>query len=589
MSFEAFSPETDFIHFSVTDFLGSLREKLEPLEAPPSPEYLALLLQESFELPFPLEDVPELTLFEEHSDAKRSLLFFLRTEMFIHEEDPSLITSERFIKNLSLLAREAYTIADWSLLQRVLRKSLEFSLVVRVLHQDISIVFNSINLNQEHEADEEECGLYVWVCSVYRMIYERHYTKTNRFFQIKAHPGGESHFPNPHWRRPNATEEQRLVVVDELRKRATKFMRLDVFERRLEAARIFNIAYPETVGIGNADADQFDEDPISHWDLFAPEREFFAGLLGRLHAFDAEWSMTAQVLWQHWRWLSRFREEPAAYFLEKAATLSLQEPAHYLRFGGPFKRDGKEVLLRHPSAINRYYWAEYLFYMKRDDDAALSHYLFFVEQEPELLPNNVFILDGYYHERLMYPASTQEALSQIARIYQKKKDFVKAEAFFLKAIALRPDNFQAPYERLAALLYQQGKTAEAITRLQEKITTIEGVRVERWQETHRMYLYIEFDPESGGQTLFYTTYQRTKVVYLYQLQQNLGEWLLDAARLDEAEQALRQALQSLKETKEIKEIQAQAQLRRAIAQRLLKIAEAKKDAKKIAEYRALTQ
>ena len=69
------------------------------------------------------------------------------------------------------------------------------------------------------------------------------------------------------------------------------------------------------------------------------------------------------------------------------------------------------------------------YYHKRNNDAALRYYTMFCEAEPQYLPNNDFDRDAmdYFVHRSRYPASTQEAKAQIARIYLQMGDVQRAE------------------------------------------------------------------------------------------------------------------------------------------------------------------
>ena len=307
----------------------------------------------------------------------------------------------------------------------------------------------------------------------------------------------------------------------------------------IEAALFFNIAYPEAVGIGNADADEFADTAYDRWDKFEPRRERFEKLLGRFEAFDQEWITVAQVLWQNHRWSGKFHEEAACYFLQKAITLRPKIPIHYLNFVDIYQTDKKqEIKLQSPLGVTHFYLAEYLFYFKKDYVQALKHYSVFVKEEPSLLPNNTFELDGRFEYQRVYPASTQEGLTQIARIHMLCNHLDDAKAYLQQAIESRPDNFQAPFELLAEINIQEGKVKEAIELLLNKIKAMK-----------KKAFYIVFDPnEKEGKSLFHESYSRTKTIYLYEFKKRVGELLLQMSQYEAAEHHLSSALETLSKT-----------------------------------------
>ncbi len=103
----------------------------------------------------------------------------------------------------------------------------------------------------------------------------------------------------------------------------------------LEAAGIFNVAYPEKVSVGNGDTDGYDENIPAYWVAFKPYCHYFESLLGRHEIFDYEWITTAQVMWAHCRWVGDeyedyFCAEASGYFLAKAVELKPSIPIHYI-------------------------------------------------------------------------------------------------------------------------------------------------------------------------------------------------------------------------------------------------------------------
>ena len=74
------------------------------------------------------------------------------------------------------------------------------------------------------------------------------------------------------------------------------------WEALLQAARLFNYAYPVYVYIGNGDVGGYTPDCRALWQDFEPLREWFADALPWSEALRREWITVAQILWYHCRW-----------------------------------------------------------------------------------------------------------------------------------------------------------------------------------------------------------------------------------------------------------------------------------------------
>ncbi len=254
----------------------------------------------------------------------------------------------------------------------------------------------------------------------------------------------------------------------------------------LIAADIFNVAYSEVVEVGNGNTDGYDENVPCHWEFFKPYRAYFEIVLGRTQVFDNEWITVAQVMWEHCRWVGDryqdyFCEEAVGYFLAKAVELNPSIHLHYVNlrskrspyyptYRSPNPQD-EFLQLKSKLGLTYLYYAQYLYYQAFNYDLALSYYQKFVENEPDLLPNNIFRFKSECAYERMYPPSIQTALTEMGCIYLKINDLEKAEFYFQKAISIRKDNFQAPYQLLAEIKMKQGKVTEALDLWTKKIET----------------------------------------------------------------------------------------------------------------------
>jgi hypothetical protein len=518
-----FEPSLDFLEIDLIEFLQRLYVRISQSTQPPSPENLSQLLQDAFEDSSPVFVEEDNELIEDGT-AKTLLLLFLHAEIRYLDGYPhETIEVERFFRNLTHLAREEGQLDGWESFKKTLRRSLEMNLLARVLQPNGDSALSHLSANQDYEIEPDDLALFAWAAAIYLLIDTNRYDPDDTIFSYKQCPPNGEYYPSPSWRDLYASRDQRLKILEGLRHLLLRSLSVEECDALIEAARFFQIAYPEAEGIGNADADVFAEDVSFRWRSFAPKRELFDRALGRTEAFDSEWAMVAQVLWQHHRWSGSFYEGAAAYFVERSLTLHLSTPAHYLNFVGVYQPSPKEkVSLKHPTAINHFYWAEYLFYFKKDLDAALESYLFFVKKEPAFLPNNTFSLRGQFDCHRCYPASTQEALTKIAKILLQQKKLPEAGNYLDAAIALRPQNFQAPYELLAELYTLQGRHKEASALLDKKGALMKATKsLTQRDKKNEQCFYIEFDPTKERRELFGGEYYRTRLVR----QSDLQSWI----------------------------------------------------------------
>ena len=405
---------------------------------------------------------------------------------------------------------------------------------------------DTLNYLQKHDnlhATETTIGLYAWVAAKWRMAYlpsRYNIHDFDDFFNYKEFP---THFYSKcqafisDWREKSYNYgENPEKVRYEIYLRIHKILEENFSKRKtseiLKAAQFFDIVYPEQYGIGNADGTFYDED-ISLIHAFYPYREHFENALPESDVLQYEWITATQVLWQYYRWTTNYTHyqkilEPLEYLFEKAVTLSPQD-VHYMRF------DGNIPL----GAIN-FYYAEFLYYQKQDYDKALQYYEEFIKLEPKFLPNNLIELSAYFIDWLIYPISTQEALAQIARIYLLKEDFEKAKTYVKKAIKLRSNNFQAPYEVLAEIYQKQNQLELAIDALNDKIKAIEkSIIPKTYSKPIPIVYYITYDPtQKESLSLHGGRYHHAKIHYIYDYYFKISELYNMLGQSEKAEKAL---------------------------------------------------
>jgi|GEM_PF-3954432 len=277
----------------------------------------------------------------------------------------------------------------------------------------------------------------------------------------------------------------------------------------LGAARLFNYAYPVDIYIGNGDAGGYSPDCRALWQDFAPWQAWFAAALPLSEALRREWITVAQIFWYHCRWQpddehdGTFSEPACAYLLAQAVVLNSAYPIQYYRLyaqrpcsdGGAVPTGGQELTLQSGLGTTYFYYAHFCQYHLQDFDLALAFYRQFLAAEPHCLPDNGFRLFSRDATQRSYPPSTQEALTEMGTLYVRQGQLEAARQAFEQAIAQRPDNFQAPYERLADLLMQQGDLAAALPYLSRKADVCTRARLcdYGWRTTG-VPTYLHYDP-----------------------------------------------------------------------------------------------
>jgi tetratricopeptide (TPR) repeat protein len=241
----------------------------------------------------------------------------------------------------------------------------------------------------------------------------------------------------------------------------------------IKAASIFDLAYPKAYYVGNGDSGNYNEDCPGHWKLFLPYKSFFEESLKISQNIVHEWITLAQVLWQHYRWTPNdnyegyFSPETAGYFLSTSIDLKPSIPIHYYKIFKLIEKNDlntgnmiQEAVLQSFKSnlgITYFYLAQFTQYHTNTPEKAIEYYHEFLALEgDDFLPqNNFFLCHEFAHER-NYPPSSQEAYAEIARIYLENNQLSEAKFFIEKAIQLRPQNWQAPYELRAERAYKQG-------------------------------------------------------------------------------------------------------------------------------------
>ena len=283
------------------------------------------------------------------------------------------------------------------------------------------------------------------------------------------------------------------------------------WEALRQAARLFNYAYPVDIYIGNGDASGYEPDCQALWQDFEPFRAWFAAALPLSEALRREWVTVAQVFWYHCRWhpddayAGSFSAPACGYLLAESVTLESPYSLQYYRLyeqrpcgdGGAVPSGGRALTLQSGLGLTYFYYAQFCQYHLLDFDQALAFYHRFLAAEPHCLPDNHFRLFNQDATQRSYPPSTQEAHSEIGSIYFRQGQFAAARQAFEQAIALRPSNFQAPYERLAALLMQQGELAAALPHLGRKAQLCAEARLcdYGWRTTG-VPTYLHYDPDA---------------------------------------------------------------------------------------------
>jgi len=407
----------------------------------------------------------------------------------------------------------------------------------KLLSHDACEVLSFLEKNQI--TSPKEIGLWAWVAN--RWLY---WNDSDRYHRICTSP---TYFQcnQQGWRAfTNHTEEIRNEIFLKIKSNIEKYLPEQEALNMLSAGKIFHIAYPRWVSVGNGDTKGYDEDVSSFWDKFKPYKQHFEEILGLIELLDNEWITTAQVMWEHYRWVGdryedHFSKEAAGYFLEKAIELHPSQPIHYIilrdkkeirpHYDKPPTQTDKFTKLQSQLGLTYLYYAQYQYFHNNDLQEAYTYYLQFIESEPDLLPDNIFRFYAECAYERMYPPSIQLALTELAKICIEKNWFEEAEQHLLQAIHKRKDNFQAPYQVLADLKYQQGYVQEAISLLEQKI--------EVWTLSEKKtYFEVFYEPQHNQYySLEGNHYTRIKVVFLHDYLMQMAYWCWDTKEYAKAQ------------------------------------------------------
>lgn len=293
------------------------------------------------------------------------------------------------------------------------------------------------------------------------------------------------------------------------------------WEALLTAAGLFSAIYPVDVYIGNADAAGYTLDCRARWAEFEPFREWFRAALPLSEALSREWVTLAQVFWAHFRWqpddwyYGTFSEQACAYLLRHAVEAAVPYPIHYYdlyrqRPTHDYAADAEphpgELLPLHSGlGLTYFYYAQFCQYHLRDAALALEYYHRFLAAEPDCLPDNHFYLFSRDATLRAYPPSTQEALTEIGQLLLDQGQPEATRHAWRRAVALRFDNFQAPYERLAALTARQGDAAGGLHWLGQKARVCAQALIrEGGRRAQGIGAYVHYDPASTAELVLTT-------------------------------------------------------------------------------------
>ncbi|MCU0439269.1 MAG: hypothetical protein MUC49_15335 [Raineya sp.] len=368
--------------------------------------------------------------------------------------------------------------------------------------------------------DTNEIGLWAWVAN--RWIY---WNESGSYHRICT---SATYFQcnQQGWRTfTNNTEEIRNTIFLKIRKQIMEYLSEEETDKLLLAGKIFNIAYPRWVSVGNGDTKGYDENVPMLWEHFKPYQHYFKKILEKHELFDYEWITTAQVMWEHYRWVGDkyedyFSQEASGYFLEKSVQLNPKHPIHYINL-----RDKREIHLEYDKppvqnnvfthlqsnlGLTYLYYAQWQNFQKQNSDEAKKYYLKFMEGEPNLLLDNIFRFYCECAYERMYPPSVQTALTELAEICIHNNDIREAEKYLWQAVSKQKNNFQTPYQLLAELKYKQGDIREAIHLLEQKIET--------WvTQSKKVYFEVFYAPQNHQ--YYYlegNSYTRVRVEFLHE-------------------------------------------------------------------------
>ena len=172
-------------------------------------------------------------------------------------------------------------------------------------------------------------------------------------------------------------------------------------------------------------------------------------------------------------------------------------PATALCYDGPASV-GQELVLQSGLGLTYFYYAQYCQYHRHDYPTALTYYQHFLDTEPDCQPDNRFYRFDRDATTRSYPPSAQEALTEIGNCYQRQGQLPAAWTAFQHAIDRAPDNFQAPYERLAHLLRGQGQTAAALPWLARKAEVCANAVMQDAGHLRGIGSLFYYDPTNPG-------------------------------------------------------------------------------------------
>ncbi|KOY86195.1 hypothetical protein AD998_08570 [bacterium 336/3] len=403
---------------------------------------------------------------------------------------------------------------------------------------------DTLNYLKKHDnlyVTDKTIGLYAWVATKWRMAYLPWRYNIHDFDDFLNYKEFLTHFYSKcqafiaDWREKSYNygenpENVRYEIYHRIFQILEKQLSKEKTSAILKAAQLFDIAYPEQYGIGNADGTFYDENIEKLTHNFYPYREYFVDALleSELDVLQYEWITVTQVLWQYYRWTTNYTRyqkilETLEYLFEKAITLS-HEDIHYMSFNG-----------KTPKGAINFYYAEFLYYQKQDYDQALKYYEIFVKLEPQFLPNNLIDFSPYFIDKLIYPISTQEALTQIAKIYLLKEDFEKAKTYVKKAIKMRSNNYQAPYEVLAEIYEKQDHLKLAIDALNNKIKAMEqSIIISNYSKPTTILYYTTYDPLYKD-SIYHNHSKKVNFIYDYYFKiSELYNWLGESEKAGKA-------------------------------------------------------
>jgi len=415
----------------------------------------------------------------------------------------------------------------------------------KLLSHDGNEVIEFLEKNQI--SDTHEIGLWVWVAN--RWIY---WNESSSYHRICTHP---TYFQcnQEGWRTfTNNTEEIRNIIFLKIRDKTSSYLSDKETDEILLAGKIFNVAYPRWVSVGNGDTKGYDENAPMLWEYFKPYQHYFESILGKYELFDYEWITTAQVMWEHYRWVGDkyedyFSEESSGYFLEKSVQLNPKQPIHYINLRDkreissdynkpPIQNDVFTQLQSYLGLIYLYY-AQWQNFQKKNLNEAKKYYLKFLESEPNLIPDNTFRFYCECAYERMYPPSVQTALTELAEIYIQNNDMEEAEKYLWQAVSKQKNNFQAPYQILAELKYKQGDIKETIHLLEQKIDI--------WlAKPKKVYFEVFYAPQNHQ--YYYlegNSYTRISIEFLHEHLSKIAQLCWDTQEYKKAQKIYKQLRQ----------------------------------------------